>query len=300
MIDIKHLSHIYKLRGIKTKALDDITLKVEKGEIFGLLGTNGAGKSTMIKILTTLLYPTSGEAKIDGLDIRKEAKKVRSRVGVVMGQKIIYGGMTGRDNLRFFGNIYDVQNLEHKINELAHFFELEDKIDTLVEGYSSGMRMKLAIMRGLINDPQILCLDEPTLGLDPNMQLKIRKKIKELQMLGKTIILTTHYMLEAEELCDRIGILKKGSLKAIDTPQALRKKMPGKNILEIKFKNPHIADKFKQDYILTKDPTLLMIPIINSDHLNRALKEIMSNGFYIEDIKLVEPSLEKVFSYFTE
>lgn len=300
MIDIRHLTHIYKLRGIKTKALDDVTINIKQGEVFGLLGTNGAGKSTIIKILTTLLYPTGGTIKVDGFDIRKQPRQVRARVGVVMGQKIIYGGMTGRDNLRFFGNIYDVQNLEDKIDELTHFFELEDKIDTLVEGYSSGMRMKLAIMRGLINDPQIILLDEPTLGLDPNMQLKIRKKIKELQRLGKTIILTTHYMLEAEELCDRIGILKAGSLKAIDTPAGLRKKIPGKNILEIKFKNPHTIDKFKKDYILTKDPTLLMIPIVNSDHLNSALKEIMSNGFYIEDIKLVEPSLEKVFSYFTE
>ena len=119
MIDIRHLTHIYKLRGAKIKALDDVTLKVKKGEVFGLLGTNGAGKSTIIKILTTLLYPTKGDIKVDGFDIRKQASNVRSRVGVIMGQKIIYGGITGRDNLRFFGDIYDVQDLDQKIDELG-------------------------------------------------------------------------------------------------------------------------------------------------------------------------------------
>lgn len=299
MIDIRHLSHTYKLRGIKAKALHDISLKIKKGEVFGLLGTNGAGKSTLIKILTTLLYPTAGEVFINDIDIKKRPQDIRSRLGVVFGQQMIYTGLTGRDNLRFFGDIYDVQNLEEKIDNLAKFFELE-QLDYLVEGYSSGMKMKLAIMRGLINDPDILFLDEPTLGLDPNMQQKIRKKIKELQKMGKTIILTTHYMLEAEDLCDRIGILNKGSVVAIDTPWALRKKMPGKNLLEVKFKNPQVFDKFRKDYILTNDPTLIMIPIADSDHLNSVLKELLESGCYIEDIKLIEPSLDKVFSYFTE
>lgn len=300
MIKIKNLSKTYELKGKKIEALKSLNLEIKDNEIFGLLGTNGAGKTTTIKLLTTLLAPTSGTAYIDNFDIRRHSSEIRKKIGVVFGKQMIYHRLTGRDNLKFYGEIYGVSDLEQKIEELADFFEMGQWLDTLVEAYSNGMRTKLAIMRGLINDPSILFLDEPTLGLDPNMALKVREKIKDLQKRGKTIILTTHYMIEAEQLCDRIAILNKGRLVAIDTARGLRRKIPGRNVLEVEFERIDDISKIKNEFILTEDGDQAMIPVQSAQHLNYVLKKILEKNLLIRDIRLVEPSLERVFAYYTE
>jgi len=292
-------------KGKKIVALDNLNLEVKKGEIFGLLGPNGAGKTTCIKLLSTLLYPTSGTAYINGFDIRKQEEKVRGILGVVFGKRMIYHRLTGRDNLNFYGSIYNVPNLKKRIEELAKFFGFE-RLDSLVETYSSGMRQQLALMRGLIHDPPILFLDEPTLGLDPNISLKIRWKIKKLREEEKTIILTTHYMVEAEEMCDRIGILNQGKLVAIDTPQGLRRKIPQKNHLDIEFEKPKIAQKAGKEITLTIKTTpirikgsIIRLPIRDSKDLTSTLKDIANLNIPIVNIQFKEPSLETVFSYYT-
>lgn len=289
----------------KIVALDNLNLEIKKGETFGLLGPNGAGKTTCIKILSTLLYPTSGTAYINGFDVKKQGEKVRQTIGVVFGKRMIYHRLTGRANLNFYGSIYNVPNLKERIEELAKFFGFE-RLDSLVETYSNGMRQQLALMRGLIHDPPIIFLDEPTLGLDPNIALKIRWKVKKLKEEGKTIILTTHYMVEAEEMCDRIGILNRGKLVAIDTPQGLRRKIPQKNYLDIEFEKPKLAEKAKKEITLTIEGTpitikgqVLRLPVKDSRHLTSALKDVANLDIPIVNIQFKEPSLESVFAYYT-
>lgn len=294
------LTKYYEVKKQQILGIDNLNINIKKGEIFGLLGTNGAGKTTTIKLLSTLLYPTSGTAYIHGLDIRYDGKEIRRLIGVVFSGLMIYHRLTGRANLEFYGDLYDVPDLDQRIGELAKFFELEDRIDHRVETYSKGMKLMLALMRGIIHNPDILFLDEPTLGLDPNKALKMREKIKELKEQGKTIILTTHYMFEAEDLCDRVAILNKGKLVAIDTPKVLRRKIPGKNALEVEFENTVDINRLKEDFILTQDKMAALIPIKDSNHLNSVLKEIVEQGLVVKHIRLIEPSLETVFTYYTK
>lgn len=226
MIVIKNLSKVYKINGAdkKTgiltqssffKALDDINLEIRKGELFCLLGPNGAGKTTLMKILTGLLQATSGEIMIDGLPV----EKVKARIGLMLGYSMIYYLISGYENLEYFAKLYNVDDYKNRIMELAEFLGLEDVLNERVEYYSTGMKSKLALARALIHNPDILLLDEPTLGLDPYISLEVRKKIKDM---GKTIILTTHYMEEAEQLSDRIGFLSKGKLVKLDTADNLK------------------------------------------------------------------------------
>jgi len=198
------------------RAVDDVSLEINEGEIFGLLGPNGAGKTTLIKMLCGLLTPNEGTIAIKGRDIEESI----GSIGIMFGFSMIYHRLTGYDNLRYFAELYGVENYKERIRELSEMLELGPWIHSFVEQYSSGMKSKLALARVLIHNPDILFLDEPTLGLDPKISLKIRSFIKDL---GKTILITTHYMEEANELCDRIGIINKGKIIRVDTPQNLKK-----------------------------------------------------------------------------
>jgi ABC-2 type transport system ATP-binding protein len=300
LIRIENLTKIYEFKKKKVKALDRLNLDIRKGEIFGLLGPNGAGKTTTIKILSTLLHPTEGRVYIKGLNIIKDSRKIRTIIGVIFSSQMIYHRLTSRANLEFFGDIYAVPNLQERIEELAEFFEMTGWLDFPVEGYSKGMKLKLALMRGLIHDPEILFLDEPILGLDPTMALRLRSKIRELKIKGKTIILTTHYMIEAENLCDRIAIINKGKLVAIDTPRGLRRKIPGRNVLEVEFGKVQDINKLKKEMILAADHSVALIPVKSSDHLNLILKKILGLDLRVKSIRLIEPSLEQVFEYYTK
>jgi len=300
MIRIENLTKYYKIGKESFLGIGDLNLNVEKGEIFGLLGTNGAGKTTTIKMLSTLLYPSSGTAYISGYDIRRDDKEIRKIIGVIFSDQMIYRQLTGRANLEFYGDLYNVPNLDKRISELASFFDLEAWMNIRVETYSKGMKLMLALMRGMIHNPSILFMDEPTLGLDPNKTLRMREKIIELKKSGMTIILTTHEMATAEVLCDRIAILDKGKLVAIDTPRNLRRKIPGKNILEIEFEKENDIKKLSDDFIVSQDHKTALIPIANSDQLNKKLKGIIDMNLSIKSINISEPSLEKVFNYFTE
>lgn len=220
------------------KALDQINFEIEDGELFGLLGPNGAGKTTTVKILCTLLEPTGGRAFVKGYDVVKEAKHVRKIVNMVAGgERMLYYRLTGRENLEYFADLYDVPRKEvsTRVNRLLELVGLSDRADDEVEKYSKGMRQRLQICRGLINDPEVLFLDEPTLGLDVNIAKDIRKFIREeiVKEQGKTVLLTTHYMFEAEEMCDRVGFLNKGKLVALGYPDELKRKMPSGFSIEV-------------------------------------------------------------------
>lgn len=233
VIEVKNLSRDYittegwfKRKKKKIRAVDGIDFKVKKGEIFGLLGENGAGKTTTIKMLITLLAPTEGECKVLGFDTYKEAEKVRPNINFVFGgERGVYRRLSARDNLLYFAGLYKIKGTEAKkrTDELLRLVELEEAADRLVETYSKGMIQRLQIARGLINNPQIIFMDEPTVGLDPVGANMLRDIIRKMKAEGRTVLLTTHYMQEADELCDSIAIINKGKIVALDTPDDLKK-----------------------------------------------------------------------------
>ncbi len=229
-IDIKDLCRTYSENGKDVVALDRVNFSVNKGEIFALLGPNGAGKTTIIKILTTLLAPTSGNAYVFGHDCYKERKKVRKSINFVFGGEAgLYWRLSGRENLQYFADLYKVPTkiARERMESLLKIVELDQDADKKVEQYSKGMKQRLLIARGLINDPEILFLDEPTIGLDPIGAASLRKLIQNMNEMGKTILITTHYMNDVEVLCDRIAFINKGRLIDIGAKNELKKKYLG-------------------------------------------------------------------------
>jgi ABC-2 type transport system ATP-binding protein len=216
-------------------AVDHINLEVMKGEIFGFLGPNGAGKSTTIRMLTTLSEPTEGTAEVDCFDIRTQADEVRRRIGLVAEKIILYPRLNAVENLTFFGELYGMSEAELKprIKELLEMVRLENFRNTPVGGYSSGMRQRLNIVRGLLHNPEILFLDEPTALLDPQSVRFVRDLVKELNASGKTIILTTHIMEEADELSNTVGIIDHGKMVAVDETAFLKSKFKCETLEEV-------------------------------------------------------------------
>jgi len=225
-----------------TVALDHVSLKVRAGELFGLLGPNGAGKTTLVKCLSTILIPDEGTALVNGYDVLKETTMVRASIGLVVGgERTLYWKLTARDNLMYFASLYKMPRAEAKsrVNELLEMLGLLDRADERLEDYSTGMRQKIAIARALLHNPLVLLLDEPTLGLDPTFSRQIRNQIRELcRNEGKTILLATHYMYEADELCDRVAIINNGRIVAVDTANRLKAMVKEKELVEVACLNP--------------------------------------------------------------
>ena len=204
-------------------AVDGVSFGIRAGEIFGLLGPNGAGKTTTIRMLCTLLEPTSGTATVNGYDVRRQAHLVRQSLGAVLtGERSIYWKLTGRENLTYFAALYHIPpaTARKRIAELLERLDLAGRADEYVERYSSGMKQRIAIAKALLASPPVLLLDEPTIGLDPQSARNLRELILEIQAEGRTILLTTHYMEEADQLCDRVGIIDSGTIIALDTRPA--------------------------------------------------------------------------------
>ncbi len=231
MIEIANLSKKFG----KVTALDGINLRIKEGELFGIVGPNGAGKSTIVRILCGALRPSTGTIRVNGYDILHDPIKVKSSIGYLPEEPNLYERLTARELLEFFGNLYDVKDLGERIKELLNFVGLTDRADYKISTFSKGMRQRLAIARTLLNDPPFLILDEPTMGLDPGSAKSIREFIYN-QKRKKTILLCTHYLDEAEELCDRMAILDHGKIVVVGTPDELKKEVA------------------KADY--SKDPTL--------------------------------------------
>lgn len=227
----------WKRKTKKTSAVDHISLQVEKGELFGLLGPNGAGKTTTVKMLATLLLPTSGSIRIFGLDAVRNTTEIRKHIGFAFGgNRGLYGRLSARDNLRYFAELYTLppEVTRKRIPELLDQVGLTGRENDRVETYSSGMTQRLHLARALLHDPQLIFLDEPTVGIDPVGARELRQMIKELIKRGKTILLTTHYMAEADELCDRIAIIDHGRIKAEGTPSSLKTLVKKESIIEAK------------------------------------------------------------------
>jgi ABC-2 type transport system ATP-binding protein len=331
LINIKNLTKKFD----KIRAVDNVSLNIQEGEVFGLLGQNGAGKTTIIHMLATLLKPTSGTAQINGYDIIKNASKVRKNIGIVFQAPSSDDMLTGFENLKIHSYLYGVPSelRVKRINELLILVGLYERKDDIVKKYSGGMRRRLEIARGLIHQPKVMFLDEPTLGLDPNSRKSmwdyIQKLVKEERI---TIILTTHYMEEADTLCDRIGFINKGKIIAIDTPQQLKLMVKNNNkdnnnsdnyigdIIRLHFKvTEEINSKYNNNNILTKNIEILksfkfvkkveqikesenddLVLILHVDNMNYNLPIILKSIDKVEYIEFSQPTLDDVFYTFTK
>ena len=300
------------LRGLTKRfgdlvAVDNVNLEIAKGELLGLLGPNGAGKTTIIKMLTTMLRPTEGEARVWGHDVAKERNEVRSSIGVVFQDPSIDNMLTGRENLDFHGRMYGMDGSLRKkrIDEVLELVELTDKADIKMEDYSGGMQRRLEIARGLMHHPKVLFLDEPTLGLDAQTRRYIWKYVEEMNAReGVTIVLTTHYMEEADYLCDRVAIVDNGRIVALDTPKNLKDLIGADTItLEVENGGDTLLQSLKfVDWIKSTATSNGTIEL-RVDHAQARIPEVMIEAYkskvFIKSAGLHEPTLEDVFLKFT-
>jgi ABC-2 type transport system ATP-binding protein len=287
-------------------AVNKLNFSVQPGEVFGLLGPNGAGKTTTLSMLCTILKPTSGVALVNGIDVAKHPSQVRQIIGIVFQEPSIDDRLTGRENLEMHANLYGVPRSEQKmrINEVLRLVELEDKADLLMRTYSGGMRRRLEIARGLIHYPKALFLDEPTIGLDPQTREHIWSYIIELSRRENiTMILTTHYMEEADKLCNRVAIIDYGRIIALDEPKRLKEGMEGDVISVRTSAAKELAEKLNEitwvkDLKQINGKLKLVVKNGNAT-LPRIVEIAAASGIRIESMSIRQPTLEDVFLHFT-
>ncbi|MDD5368726.1 MAG: ATP-binding cassette domain-containing protein [Anaerolineaceae bacterium] len=295
-------------------AVDGVDMHIYPGEVFGLLGPNGAGKSTTIRMLCTLLEPTSGTAHVNGYDVVRQANLVRQNLGTVLaGERSIYWKLTGRENLEYFAALYHIPAdvAKRRIKELLERMELNGKADELVEKYSTGMKQRIVISRALLARPPILLFDEPTLGLDPQAARKVRELVQELKAEGHTILLTTHYMEEADLLSDRIGIIDQGKIIALGTPAELKQQIQQKEVihLEVSGWKPEMESLLRGipsvENLATRHTgadSIYEVSLQSSNSravLPGIIERVNHNGTHLVNLKVDEPSLEDVFIQLT-
>jgi ABC-2 type transport system ATP-binding protein len=287
-------------------AVNNVSFEVKEGEIFGLLGSNGAGKTTLISMLCTILKPTSGTAKVNGFDIVKEEDKVRKSIGIVFQDSSLDNRLTGMENIELHASLYSVPKNERRkrMKEALELVGLEDKAKVLVRNYSGGMKRRLEIARSLIHYPKVLFLDEPTLGLDPQTRVNIWDYIINLAKRENiTIFLTTHYMEEADFLCNRVAIIDEGKIIVIDSPKNLKRKIVGDAlIIEVdeKEKTKEIVSKLSFVKNVSEVDGKIYVNIENSEeNLPFVFESLRSNTIKIKSISIRKPSLNDVFIHYT-
>ncbi len=313
---IKHRKWLLSAQQTVIKALNNISFNIYKGEMFGLLGPNGAGKTTATKILCTLLYPSKGTATVLGYNVVKEAQKIRPLINMVAGaERMLYFRLTARENMQFFADLYNLSRLglKEKIDDLLGQVGLLERADSPIEGYSKGMRQRLQIAKAFLNDPLVLFLDEPTLGLDVQVARELRKLVKDRVNHNRmSVLLTTHYLHEADELCDRVAIINRGKILAIETPKTLKKQyhsrpkvhasVGGTNQKSIEIlksleyvKNINILSNQIKDETVTATCDLI-IEVLREDDISRVINELFQNlELKVFEVKRYLPSLEDVF-----
>ncbi|MBP1908687.1 ATP-binding cassette domain-containing protein [Methanolobus bombayensis] len=287
-------------------AVNDLTFRIKKGEVFGLLGPNGAGKTTTISMLSTMLPSTSGKAFVNGFDISKDQDNVRKSIGIVFQDQSLDEELTAYENMDFHGRLYRIpkSTRQKKIAHLLKLVELYDKKDNQVKTYSGGMRRRLEIARGLLHEPQILFLDEPTLGLDPQTRNHLWDYIEKLNKeKGITIILTTHYMEEADKLCHRIAIIDKGKIIAMDSSENLKNDIGG-DVITIDSSQRDVFYSALKTLPEIKSvelhDSLITISIQNAEqHVARIVNIASENNIGIKSLSIHKPTLEDVFLHFT-
>ena len=277
-------------------AVDSLNLKIKEGEIFGLLGPNGAGKTTLISMLCTILRPSSGTASVNGFDIIKQPAEVRKSIGIVFQDQSLDDRLTGKENLEMHARLYAVKKnqREKRINEVLELVELKDRANKFVKTYSGGMRRRLEIARGLIHYPRVLFLDEPTLGLDPQTREHVWSYIKELAKREKmTIVMTTHYMEEADLLCNRIAIIDHGKVIALNTSSALKRKIGGDSII-LKVDNIEKSKEVFDNYKEIDGKLMLFVKNAERD-IKKIFEKARKNKIEIMEASIRRPTLNDVF-----
>ena len=308
-IEVEDLTKIYppSQRGtMQVLALDHVDFAVQTGEVFGFLGPNGAGKTTTVNILTTLVPPTSGAARVMGRDVVRNAYGVREQIGIVPEISNVYDEYSAWDNLMFTARLYGVPKAEQgkRAKELLTVFGLWEKRNALASGFSKGMRRRLCLAMGLVHQPRVLFLDEPTSGLDIQSVLVIRDMIRRLREDGVTVFMTTHNIEEANQACDRVAIIHRGKIAAIDSPANLKSEFQGRRALDVTFSNNHLelktfdqivgvseaqqmGDKWR---LYTAQPELAIPAVVDWSRANKLI---------IANLNMVDPTLEEVFLHIT-
>ena len=295
MIMVKELSKSFG----EIRAVRGIDFTVERGEIFGFLGPNGAGKTTTISMLSGLLRPDSGSITIDGMDMASRGRDIRRIMGIIPQEIALYEELSGRDNLLFWGGLYGLSGgeLKDSVDRALELVDLVDRSKDAVRTYSGGMKRRINLCAGLIHDPKIILLDEPTLGIDPQARIRILEVVKRLAGEGKTVIYTTHYLEEAEHLCDRISIIDEGTIHASGTLAELVELVGGKILVSIT--GDFGADEAKQvigdaefDHLSDGE---LRVKLLDRDSTGRLLGGLFSAGLHVDEVAIREPSLESVF-----
>jgi ABC-2 type transport system ATP-binding protein len=312
-IEVKNLKRVYRAhigvikRSVKeVVAVEDISFDIKSGELFGLLGPNGAGKTTTVKMLATLLIPTKGTASILGFDVVKDANEVRKHIGFIFGgERGLYWRLSGIDNLRYFASLYGVEPevSKKRIPYLLEMVGLKDRGNERVEGYSRGMKQRLHVARTLLHDPEILFLDEPTIGLDPVGARDFRQVIRNLQSEQKTILLTTHYMFEADSLCQRVAVIDKGVIVALDSPSELKKDVADLSVIEIETfgTSDEIVDRLRAlqfvDSLHVEEQDQRQMLLIQTARGAEAVPDVMNslNGTRVGRVIVREPTLEDAY-----
>lgn len=303
IIETENLTKIY---GGKVKAVENLNISINEGEIYGLLGPNGAGKTTTINMLVTRIAPTSGTAIVAGHDIIRESMEVRRSIGVVPQDLTADEDLTGKENLIMVGRFYDVpkSDLEDRIDKLLGLVDLEEAADRFVRGYSGGMRKRLELIIGLVHDPKILFLDEPTLGLDVQTRTQMWEYVRDVQKrLKVTVILTSHYLEEIDALADRVSIIDHGKILVTGSPSELKSSLKG-DIITISFRTEEEMDEMKEFpnvvSVSESGPNTLRIKVENSDSsLPQMIKFLSSKGLSPIRLNVQKPSLDDVFLEYT-
>lgn len=282
----------------RIKALDNLNLEIGKGELLGLIGPNGAGKTTAIRIICCILQPNSGNVTVGGYSIHHDQIKIKSMIGYLPEEPNLYERFKARDLLKYFGELYGVpkSQIDGRIDELLKLVGMSKRADDRINTFSKGLRQRIGIARALIHDPEVIIFDEPTMGLDPATSRAIRNFIKELKG-DKTVILCTHYMDEADLLCDRVAILNQGKIRDMGTPEFLKEKIHGDIILQVRVHDPQEIDKqrlmaFKSVEGVNLEGDQFLISLANREDISDIIDIFGSQAF---SVNTKEPTLEDVF-----
>ncbi len=314
-IEARHLHRTFEAnrnlfgKGKRITAVEDVSLSVEPGTIYGLLGPNGAGKTTTIKMLSTLLVPTSGQALVAGYDVATQEREVRRRLGVVLGgDRGLYGKLTARDNLTYFGHLYGMprHTIAKRVDEMLEMVDLDHRAGHRVEGFSRGMKQRVHLAKALLHNPPVIFLDEPSIGLDPAAAVTIRSVIAGL-VPAHTVLLTTHYLHEADELCSRIAIIDKGRILVEDTPDGIKRRVGGEQRYIVSVRGHHngvVTDDLRRlpsvravESVQTgiNETTFTMRCDQHGSVLDEAVRVLQAQDVRIESIQAVAPTLEDAF-----
>lgn len=307
IVDVRQLKKQYNPpEGIT--AVQSVSFHINKGEIFSLLGPNGAGKTTTISMLSGLIAPTSGEATIDGHSINGDIKAVKQVIGVVPQEIALYQTISARENLMFWGKMYGLrgEKLKERVTAVLDIADLTERADDKIETYSGGMKRRINIAVGLLHNPKVLFMDEPTVGIDPQSRRRILDTVKQLNEQGLTVIYTTHYMEEAEELSHRVGIIDHGQLIAVGTQDELHRLVGNSDLVHLELANSETAVLHQQleqldgiEHVANNGPQLTLQLENAENHLPSIIRQAAESGHTIKQIKIQEPNLEAVFLHLT-